>query len=166
MSDLTSPRIVLSWSKTKVGEVVTCEEYSKTPDVPPVPPVAPPAPGPPLPPIPPPPPAPFIKRIFSSDPTASYGRLISAISFALMLIFHVLIMVLPKSIFVNLEYQSQVLSYLFYLTLAGYGITSLKSMSLPAPIKNILGLNNAPTAVRPPVNSNATTQGHSNESYY
>jgi hypothetical protein len=68
----------------------------------------------------------WFRKLISSSPEASYGRLISFLSFIVFNIYFVLISINPHHLFTNLAYTSEVFHYLFYLILAGYSITALK----------------------------------------
>lgn len=70
----------------------------------------------------------FLKRIMSANPEASYGRLISLMSFIVFNLYYLLVTINPKGIFSNTTYNAKMFEYLFYLVLGGYGLTTGKDI--------------------------------------
>ena len=70
----------------------------------------------------------WVKGILSSNPEASYGRLISALSFIVFVLFYLLVAINPWHIITVMTYNSEIFRYLFYLILGGYSITAGKDL--------------------------------------
>lgn len=70
----------------------------------------------------------FLAKTISSNPEASYGRLISLMSFVVFNLLYILVTLNPKGIFTNQVYTAKMFDYLFYLVLGGYGLTTGKDI--------------------------------------
>jgi len=70
----------------------------------------------------------WLSKVYSSDESASYGRIISTISFFVMLLIHLTVAINPHGIFTTLTYIKQLTDYLFYLVIGGYSVASIKEV--------------------------------------
>lgn len=90
----------------------------------------------------------------SSNPDASYGRLISLLSFIVFNLYYILVSINPKGIFSNSAYHTKMFEYLFYLVLGGYSLTTGKDILLGIwPFNKFLG-GGKPSAETPTQNQN------------
>ena len=70
----------------------------------------------------------WVSRALSNLPDASYGRLLSILSYFTLLGLNILIAINPKHIITNFQFLDKFQFYLFVLILAGYSITSFKDI--------------------------------------
>ncbi len=70
----------------------------------------------------------WLGKVYSDDQSASFGRLISTASFIIMILLHIAILINPYKIFTNFTYVDKITDYLFYLTVGGYSVSSIKEV--------------------------------------
>lgn len=70
----------------------------------------------------------FIRKLYSSAPDASYGRVLSTLAFAVMVLGNLWIAWNPWGLLKAFTYVPQINQYLFYLALGGYSVTVLKEI--------------------------------------
>lgn len=71
----------------------------------------------------------WLSKVYSDDVSASFGRLISTAAFIVMIILHIVILINPWKIFTNFTYVGKLTDYLFYLTVGGYSVSSIKEIA-------------------------------------
>jgi hypothetical protein len=71
----------------------------------------------------------WLSKVYSDDVSASFGRLISTAAFAIMILLHIVILINPWKIFTNFTYVGKFTDYLFYLTIGGYSVSSIKEIA-------------------------------------
>lgn len=68
----------------------------------------------------------YLKSLFSSDPSASFGRVLSIAAFIVFIIFSLLLLTNPWGMIKVATYAETILRDLFLMVSLGYGITSSK----------------------------------------
>ena len=70
----------------------------------------------------------WLGKVYSDDQSASFGRIISTVSFIVMVLLHIAILINPHQIFTNFKYVDKITDNLFYLTIGGYSVSSIKEV--------------------------------------
>jgi len=71
----------------------------------------------------------WLSKLYSDDTSASFGRVISTLSFLVMIALHLVILVNPHGWFTNFSFVKQLTDYLFYLTIGGYSAAVIKEIA-------------------------------------
>ena len=68
------------------------------------------------------------KVLASSDESASFGHVVAAASFIILILLHITILINPWKMFTNFTYIGKLTDYLFYLTVGGSSVSSIKEI--------------------------------------
>jgi hypothetical protein len=71
----------------------------------------------------------WIKKVLSSSEDASYGRILSGMSFISLILLHILVMYNPWLLLKNTSFVPLLTDKLFYLASLAYGFTKISDIS-------------------------------------